>query len=231
MDMSKENRRCFPLVFGLLSTKKEDIYKSFLKELRTALGDREIKTEVVITDFEKAAINVVDSELTIPYGGCYFHLRKNLLKKAYKLGLQKKLGTEIDFQRKFKFLSVLSFFPPSAFETLSASFEPDHNVQQLLEYFGKNYVKGSTSRIMRQGRIIVNPPKYPPEFWSVSSRTELGFPRTQNAIESWHNRFNILVGECHPNPYSLVEEFREEGHCCCDSLWKRVINKTLNFDP
>ena len=65
---------------------------------------------------------------------------------------------------------------------------------------------------MRQGRIIVNPPKYPPEFWSVSSRTELGFPRTQNAIESWHNRFNILVGECHPNPYSLVEEFRKEEH-------------------
>ena len=67
MDMSKENRRCFPLVFGLLSTKKEDIYKSFLKELRTALGDREIKIEVMITDFEKAAINAVDSELIIPY--------------------------------------------------------------------------------------------------------------------------------------------------------------------
>ena len=56
------------------------------------MDGREIKAEVIISDFEKAAINAVDKVFDLDYGGCYFHLKKSFLKKAGKLGLKKMLG-------------------------------------------------------------------------------------------------------------------------------------------
>lgn len=34
--------------------------------------------------------------------------------------------------------------------------------------------------------------------------------RTNNDVESWHNRFNKLVGKSHPNLYELIDDFKKE---------------------
>jgi len=207
---NQENGRSFPLVYSLLSSKTELLYRELIKELKNAIGERHMMTQVVITDFEKAAMNAVDKELEIDYAGCYFHLRKSFLKKAKKLGLQKKLGTDLQFQKKFNMLSCLAFLPhdeiPQAFSQLSSIFPVEENVTSFLKYIEKNYVVGNLER------NPIRPPKFPPQFWSVFDRTALGLPRTQNVVESWHNRLNVLVGTPHPNPYALVDQFRKEEH-------------------
>ena len=39
---------------------------------------------------------------------------------------------------------------------------------------------------------------------------ELGYPRTQNVVEGWHNRWNTLVGNAHVSIYKIIEEMRKE---------------------
>lgn len=40
----------------------------------------------------------------------------------------------------------------------------------------------------------------------------MGMPRTQNSVESWHSRLNILIGCPHPHAFTLVKEFQKEEH-------------------
>ena len=66
-------------------------------------------------------------------------------------------------------------------------------------------------RIIRSQQIR-SPPLYPPILWSVNPRVELGIPRTQNAVESWHRRLNILVGGAHIGIFKLIKELQKEQH-------------------
>ncbi|CAG8473586.1 14218_t:CDS:2, partial [Funneliformis caledonium] len=40
-------------------------------------------------------------------------------------------------------------------------------------------------------------PLFPPLLWSVTDNIEYSFPRTQNNVEVWHRRWEILVGRAH----------------------------------
>lgn len=42
--------------------------------------------------------------------------------------------------------------------------------------------------------------------------SELGFPRTQNHAESWHNRWKTLLGRPHVGIYSMIKELQKEHH-------------------
>ena len=209
--------RTFPFVYFLLSNKTEETYRKALKELEKAMGQREVTTRLIITDFEKAMINAVKHELAddIEHGGCYFHFRQSFARKAKQRGLAKKLGNDIDFAEKFNMLSALAFLPPdaipSAFDTLASLFPEEENVESFLEYVEKNYIRGKITRI-RRNHPVRGPPKFPPEFWSVHQRTVQGLPRTQNAIEGWHNRLNGLISSPHPSPLKCVELIRKEEH-------------------
>ena len=220
---TKETGKVFPLVYSLMTNKSEELYRCFLKEIDTALGNRERKTEVIITDFEKAAMNAVDKELNVDYGGCYFHLKKSFLKKANKFGFNKLIGTNMELQRLYKLMCALPFLPPneipSAFDILVGSIGTDYQeAKDFIKYVETYYIRGTATRLYQV------PPKFPPVFWSVYSRTELGLPRTQNSVESWHNRLNILVGTSHPNVFKLVEEFRKEEH----STTAEIIRQELS---
>ena len=39
---------------------------------------------------------------------------------------------------------------------------------------------------------------------------ESGIPRTQNAIEAWHRRWETLVGKSHVGVYTIIQEFQRE---------------------
>lgn len=47
---------------------------------------------------------------------------------------------------------------------------------------------------------------------SLTYFKELGLPRTTNAVESWHNRWNTLVGRAHVGFWQLVNMMRKEEH-------------------
>lgn len=53
-------------------------------------------------------------------------------------------------------------------------------------------------------------PKYPPSFWHCRNILEINVPRTNNAIEGWHNVFNSTF---HTSRFSfplLIEKLKDE---------------------
>lgn len=77
-----------------------------------------------------------------------------------------------------------------------------------MQWFENNYVHGRIRRI--RGGNISTAPLFPPTFWSVFERMELGISRTQNRVEGWHRRFETLVGKCHVGVYTIIEEIKKE---------------------
>src|SRR5882724_4875281 len=53
-------------------------------------------------------------------------------------------------------------------------------------------------------------PKFSPIIWSVNDNNELGFPRTSNHCEAWHNRWDNLLNGAHVGIYNIIENIREE---------------------
>jgi hypothetical protein len=54
-----------------------------------------------------------------------------------------------------------------------------------------------------------SPPTFSPSLWSVHDR-ELEIPRTQNKIEGWHHRFEVLVSGSHVGLFKIIKELQKE---------------------
>src|SRR5207253_3236221 len=127
--------------------------------------------------------------------GCYFHFRKSLMEKIKTSGQQTRYNTDKDFSKRVNMVAALAFLPPreikDAFEELKSSFPSDEGLNTFLDYFEENYI--SRTRLVLRGVAVHRDPLFPPSFWSLAERTVLGIHRTQNVVESWHNRLNVIV--------------------------------------
>ena len=79
----------------------------------------------------------------------------------------------------------------------------------LVNYFGENYVRGKVRRILR-GQEMRHPLLFSPSLWSVYDRVEASVPRTQNKVEAWHRRLEVLLGSAHVGLFKLINELRKE---------------------
>src|SRR2546426_10836858 len=91
---------------------------------------------------------------------------------------------------------ALAFLPPTIIPTAFNEWqqliaEPDEKTTSFIKYLESNYVLGPLHNNRR------GPVPFPPFLWSVADRTELGLPRTQNAAESWNNRWKNLLDRSH----------------------------------
>ena len=66
---------------------------------------------------------------------------------------------------------------------------------------------------MRESRRagIRQPPMFNHAFWNVWDRMENDLPRTNNALEGWHNAFNQSIGHAHPNIWSFIDILKKEN--------------------
>ncbi|CAB4423974.1 unnamed protein product [Rhizophagus irregularis] len=67
-------------------------------------------------------------------------------------------------------------------------------------------------RILRNGSEQRSPPLFPPNLWSVYDLIENNYPRTQNIVEGWHQRWNALIGKQHVGIYTIIAEMHKEQH-------------------
>lgn len=109
-------------------------------------------------------------------------------------------------------ITALAFLPseeiPGAFDQVKLILP--ENTARVVEYFEENYICGRLSKGIRNRPACYLPPLFPPEIWSVSDLVELGYPKTQNIVEGWHNRWNNLIGKAHIGVYKIVEEMLKE---------------------
>ncbi|CAB4425523.1 unnamed protein product [Rhizophagus irregularis] len=104
------------------------------------------------------------------------------------LGLAVEYGESEDFSIKLCHITALAFLPsseiPNAFDQVKSLMPP--NAIELVQYFEDNYV---------HGKLV-----------------ESGYPRMQNTVEGWHQRWGSLIGRAHVGIYTIIDEMRKEQH-------------------
>jgi hypothetical protein len=167
-----------------------------------------IDPRFILTDFEVAALNSLSEKFPGATSSCCgFHFGQNIWRRVQKLGLVDLYGTNTQFAHQVKALIALCFLPPDeipdAFDILAAEFHPSG--QSLVQYFSDNYVHGQ-----KRADGSYKNPMFPPSLWSCYDLTAQGYPRTQNHVESWHNRINTIAGGNHVGFYRLLDLVKSE---------------------
>jgi hypothetical protein len=210
-----ENSRILPLVYSLVTSKSEEIYKSLFEELVdfAAENDLTLQPSIILTDFELASINASHHVFpNVENKGCFFHLGQSGWRKIQSCGLATRYGNDEQFSLMLRHLFALAFLPPQeipeAFDTLKLEMPPE--ADEVVQWFEDNYVHGRIRRHLRGTTVIRSAPLFPPQLWSVYNLNEMGIPRTQNNVEAWHRRWEILVGQSHVGVYRMIEELQKE---------------------
>lgn len=163
-----------PLVYVLCTNKKQKTYEKILTILKGM--ESNLNPTNVILDFEKAAINAVQ---TVFDGSnvrcCFFHFTQNVWRHVQDVGLQSIYSDNIDFAIHIKMLMALALVPVedvvSVFETLAESpfwqdnpaAEFNKEKQSLLNYIESTYI-GSPGRTSNSKR---REPLFPIAHWNM----------------------------------------------------------------
>ena len=159
-----------------------------------------MQPQFILTDLEIAAINAVHAEFPNSQSkGCHFYLAQNIYRKIQTSGLAIQYNTDENFSLLIRHIPALAFLSPdnipTAFDELKNNMPIEANV--IMEWFETYYVHGKIRRITRSGNIVRSIPMFPPSLWSVTDNIEYELPCTQNSVEAWHQRWEILVGGAH----------------------------------
>ena len=213
----ENNARVLPMVYALMTGKSEECYNQLFQEL-IDLGEEAdfiLNPPLILTDFEQAAINATKNQFPESiHKCCFFHLCQNVWKKIQASGLAIEYGSDEDFSITLRHLTALAFLPsseiPDAFDQIKPLMPP--NAQEVVQYFENNYVYGKIRRGRRNRSGQRNPPQFPPDLWSVYDLIQNNYPRTQNVVEGWHQRWLTLIGKRHVGVYTIIAEMQKEQH-------------------
>jgi hypothetical protein len=214
---ANDNYRILPLVYALMSSKTEDLYRAlfqYLNEFSEEINI-ELKPSTIITDFERASINACSNEFPdVTNKGCFFHLSQNGWRKIQEAGLVTQYSEDENLSLMLRHLFALAFLPaddiPDAFDFLKPLIPSVAN--NIVSWFKENYVHGKIQRRLRNNNVVRLRPLFPPKLWSVHDSIESGIPRTQNVVKAWHRCWETLVGKPHVGVYTIIQEFQKEQY-------------------
>jgi hypothetical protein len=118
-----ENSRILPLVYSLITSKSEEIYKSLFEELVDFAAENglTLRPSIILTDFELASINASRHVFSnVENKGCFFHLGQSVWRKIQSCGLATRYGNDEQFSLMLRHLFALAFLPP---EEIPAAFD------------------------------------------------------------------------------------------------------------
>ncbi|EAT32996.1 AAEL014751-PA [Aedes aegypti] len=194
--IAPSQKHTYPMVYVLMSSKTESLYRQVFSTMIEKADELEIELNPhsILTDLEKALINACKAEFPDSlHHTCFFHLSQNLWKHVQSGGLQGAFSSDVELFIFFKKIQALAFLPwekiPEAFEKLKKT--APTILQDFVSYFETTYVSA---------------------LWSVYDSINNEIPRTTNQIEAWHRRWNGLVGS-HVGILKMLKEFQlEEKH-------------------
>jgi len=111
---AEDNFRILPLVYALMTSKAEEVYKQLFKDLNDFAdeNDVELMPSTIITDFEKGSINASQYEFPgVNNKGCFFHLSQSGWRKIQEAGLASQYGTDKNLSFMLRHLFALAFLP------------------------------------------------------------------------------------------------------------------------
>ena len=188
-----------PCVYALLPDKTQATYTRMLRELTNIPGTN-FQPQTVLIDFELAEKNALEAVFPgVTVKGCFFHFSQNIWRKVQANGLQGRYQQEPAIAEQVGKIAALAFVPEADvqryFNVLSQNVDQDLDV--IMDYIEEYYLG-----VFRRGRF--RRPRFPITWWGVYDRVNASLPRTNNAVEGWHNSFNGHVGSHHANIWKLI---------------------------
>ena len=194
--------RTIPCAYALLPNKQEATYNNMCTQIRAVVPGA---PQSVVTYFEKGAINAVaDAYPGVDQRGCLYHLTSNIYKNVQNRGLQPLYNNDNVFRQNIQFLSGLPLVPLAdvidSFDTIVNNCGVQE--QPILDYFEHTYIGTVRARIRQN-------PMFAIDFWNLFDRVgEL--PRTNNAVEGWHNAFSQSFPARNPDIWTIIRAIKKE---------------------
>ena len=193
----KENH-VFPSIFAILKNKTQSTYTSLFKLLKDIIPS--LDPEAIKTDFETAAISGLRTTFSSArISGCMFHLGQAVDRKIKEQGLMNTYKTDATFKRYTKALVALTYVKQedisSVFTELRNSNDFPPAINAIYDYFFRTYIHQNA--------------KFPIELWH-SLGNDSSLPRTNNAIEGWHNIFRNTFGTSRYSFDLLLKKLKDE---------------------
>ena len=155
------------------------------------------------------AILSFQTELRVDVEGC-FHYAQAVMKNARRFDLFRKIARSPLKKQHYVMLRALAFLPPG---DIRAGFDAIVNIAtrhghhadfaDLFEYMLSTWV----APLCNPNRPQLG--KFPPNLWSVHTRTFTGEDRTNNKVEGWHHKINEFMEYCHPTFYIFLDELKK----------------------
>lgn len=224
------------VAYAFMTRKTQEAYEELLAAIMAECASLGLypAPDVVITDFERGAMNAVKSVLgeDTQTKACFFHLCQSTWRKVQELGLVSSYREDESFRTFVGMLNALAFLPADEVEDgmqLLRAFMPSV-AGALTEYFDSTYVSGSFRRLTRpNGGLHLRrlPPRFPCEEWNVHEATVEDSHRTNNNCEAWNRRFSSLVGHSHPSVWKAIEVLR----CEVSSVSVKIAQEAVGAPP
>ncbi|XP_022160646.1 uncharacterized protein LOC111032207 [Myzus persicae] len=212
----------FPTIFALLPNKTETTYVNFYNALKTL--NESLNPKSIMVDFEKAAINAIQSVFTnTSVRGCFFHLSQSIWRRLQNLGFQNRYMEDSEFALQIRMMAALTFVPEEDVENawnelLDSEFYSlnEEILTPLTNYFEDTWI----GRLDRRNRR--KPALFPVTLWNCHKYIFENIPRTNNSVEGWHNGFASSLNACHPTIWKCIDSFKKE-----ESLMKLQIEQLI----
>ena len=144
---------------------------------------------------------------------CYYHFQESLYSWICSNGLKTRYLNDVRARKFLHKFGCLAFLPMEkvldGWRLLNEElleFEEDDEIESFVNYFSGSFIgrMGENNRRMR--------PRHDPMKWNQYQRTMNLEPRTNNALEGWHNSLNHLNYADHPNMFRLLKIIKEDMH-------------------
>lgn len=169
---TNESTNAVPLVYALLSDKKQSTYFALFEILKSQLN---WDPQILHCDFEMSILNSIEQFCpTVKIVGCYYHWSRCIWRKAKKLGISKTKSKRD--KRTICLCSVLPLLPSEIFEEgWNYIKEESNGANKLVQYIERYWIQGNFEKF--SSRI------------SVFSQRH----RTNNVLESFHAKLSRRI--------------------------------------
>lgn len=151
--------------------------------------------------------------------GCYFHFTQNLWKHTQAVGMAVAYNNDVNVNIIFTYIYSIGFLPHENVVECYNQLLTDNSTQQLivqypqlnqfLDYFNNKYVAGGIFHL---------------QIWNVFERGMSS--RTNNIVESYHARWNKMVGVRHPSVWTFVGKLKDQP-----ALTRNMLHNAENGNP
>jgi hypothetical protein len=208
-----DHDKLLPLVYSLMSDKRRESYESIfaiLKREAAQLG-LQLNPASILSDFESGFLPAIRASFpNSRHRGCHFHFTQAIYRQVQSLGLVSAYSTQAEVRLQIRQLMALAFLPVSivrlTFNTLERLIDPI--LAPLFVYFRQQWLTD-----------------VPTVTWNVYGEDM----RTNNHCEGWHNRFNGVLRQHHPNIWLILRCIQEEQATVEVTRQQLAAGKNCNF--